>query len=79
MTDNNTTASKPDKKITTSDVVIPTVKWGMLFLVCFFVGIAALANSALWGLAGIALGLYFGWKIVELWIMYTTLKRANQI
>jgi hypothetical protein len=51
----------------------------MLFLVCFFVGIAALANSALWGLAGIALGLYFGWKIVELWIMYTTLKRANQI
>jgi hypothetical protein len=42
-------AGKPTyKKVTTSDVVIQTATWGLLFLVLFFGGIAAVANSALW-------------------------------
>lgn len=72
-------AGKPKKEVTTSEVVIQSITWGLLFLFCSLVGIAALANSALWGLASLAIGLYFGWKIVELWIMYTTLRRASQI
>ncbi len=72
-------AGKPRKEVTTSDVVIQTLTWGMLFLVLFFGGIAAVANSALWGLIGIAGGLYFGWRIIDLWIGYIALKREGQI
>ena len=73
-------AGKPTyKKVTTSDVVIQTATWGLLFLVLFFGGIAAVANSALWGLIGIAGGLYFAYRIIDLWIGFITLKRAGQI
>ena len=60
-------------------MVISSIFWSLLFIVLFFGGIAAVANSALWGLVGIAAGLYCAYRIAGLWIAYISLKKAGQL